>query len=308
MAVQALTTHVITRATLPHLFPVPAAAPAPLPVVAVEPQWDGAQSQYHKIICEAIATQLKAAVAAQDMVLYAGAGVAPRSILYQAGKYGMAQDGRHGDHDARKRQAEAIVEGLLDSGDAHHALAFLAFRSSVGARGYKIDDLCDAFLITLERAVRLAAPDTKTTPPAALPLQVAGFDIGPRNFAYCQLELHALPVHDGDRATQPSPAFRIVDWALFDLKQGDAAAAVAVARVPAAATAEVVRPRYRDIGMLLTLRSERQEAARLERNAKAREKRASLKRARDAEADAEAGRPKRKKQKKEPIVIDVTED
>jgi hypothetical protein len=296
-AIRTLETRVITPALLPLVFP--ADPGAPLPAVAVENQIDGVRTHYGKLDCQAIAVTLKALVAAQDTVM---GRAARRRIEYAVGKYGMAQDGRHGDHDARKAKAIEIVVRLLECGHSAAAEAALAFlRLDVGdtRRGFKIDDLCDAKLIAMQRGIDLASE-----PGAVLPLLVSGWDIGTRNFAYCLLEMVAL-VPPAVRGEPPDVVYRIRDWALFDLAApvpaegeadappggaadvpGGAADRLVQARFTPPADAAPLAPRYDDLRDVLTaLRSVRKEEARVRRNAKKRAETAARKRKREASQD-----------------------
>jgi hypothetical protein len=286
LAQASLKTAVLTPANAPLLFePYRSsdAMPLELPVCAIEPQIDGVRGEWHKINCMAIAVHVEACIGFHDV--RAGR---ERFFEKRAGKYGLAQDGRHGGHDARKREAIRVAHRLLEQYDAHAGLDLLAQDVGDTARGYKVDDLCDAFLLALQAAVQRA--------PLGLPLRLAGFDIGPRNFAFCLLELVALrpraPSADTGEWRAPDPVFRLLDWGLYDLVDGGRA--VARYTVPRAADAPLLARCHEDIGDLfrksLALQAERQHAAKARTRERAR---ATRKRKRDeAREDAPAKKPR----------------
>jgi hypothetical protein len=209
------------------------------------------------------------------------------------------QDGRHGNHDDRKREAIRITHQLMEERDAHDGIALLQYHLGDTARGYKIDDLCDAFLIALQAAI-VTMTSTTAEERLPMPLRLAGFDIGSRNFAFCLLELCALrerpPSPDGTWRA-PDPVFRLLDWGLYDLVENG----VAVARhVVVAADQAPLRERvHEDIGDFfrasITLQAERQKAARKRASETRKRKRAE-----------EGPTTKKKKKKARTVVLDLT--
>ena len=127
----------------------------PLPDVTVENQFDHIKSQGNKFDMFLISNVFGTSIHMTDLCNAADmpttATLHSRLIEKSSSKYGMYQNGTHGrDHDGNKAECIQIMRSLLKL-SGHHG--WIQFLDSVLKSGQKIDDLCDALSLALQRAI-----------------------------------------------------------------------------------------------------------------------------------------------------------
>lgn len=197
-----------------------------------------------------------------------------------------------------------MTRALLEQYHAQPLLDFLDYvlttRDHMDKKS-KIDDLTDAFLMALQAAIQARTLYIKSKTPATKaeravwvspsgPVEAVGGDPGTRNWAMCHLELvdeEARPPNADGTPRAPHPLFIVHDWMLVDLLQPDKEAGTLFtirARLPPPpATGPVVwSPVNQDIGMLISLQFDRQQAAKKRASDRAKQKRAEARAAKEA--------------------------
>jgi hypothetical protein len=127
----------------------------PLPDVTVENQFDHIKSQGNKFDMFLISNVFGTSIHMTDLCNAASNGASmplhSRLIEKSSSKYGMYQNGTHGrDHDGNKAECIQIMRSLLKL-SGHHG--WIQFLDSVLKSGQKIDDLCDALSLALQKAI-----------------------------------------------------------------------------------------------------------------------------------------------------------
>jgi hypothetical protein len=142
-------------------------------------------------------------------------------------KYGMHNNGDHGDHDRRKVVSVGTMTNLFTQCEA---TPLLAFTDSVLANGHKIDDLMDAASLSLKTAAvhfKTASKGLGNVVPEGQSVCVFAVDPGTRNFALCVSEVSRLDAENNETYVTVDNEvkkhkvemlhFRIMRWMLIDL-------------------------------------------------------------------------------------------
>ena len=279
----------LTPTSLPSAF-----AGTTRPIAVTETQIDSVKRGWHEATMISLVGAIEMTLKRAD---FAFEPTAPeRVILQRMGKYGIEHTGRG--RPENKKEAVRVARTLLERYDAATALAVLD--TCIEERENE-HDLCDALLLALQEGDNIlrAAPTLGS-------VRVLGIDPGTRNLGVCVLEVtgHVSQKTRSDGTpSAPLPLFRIHDWMLIDLlpEMHPSADTPFVVKIALPAATAVLRPSA-DVGALLSLQYDREQAARKRRNAKAKERRAALKTLETTDVDGtlqEASRKRRNEQAKE---------
>lgn len=166
-----------------------------------------------------------------------------RLFLQRQKKFGIHNNKDHGEYDRRKSVIVATTRNLFAACGAP-ARPLLDFLDASKAAGYKIDDLCDAFLLALETGIEVLCDATRAlygvraverhgTGACDLgggTIRVNAVDPGTRNYARClvevsgldaaRLETYVTATGEAKEHEVARPRFRVLAWQLLDLVQG----------------------------------------------------------------------------------------
>lgn len=243
---------------------------AELPVEVVENQ--GAEiARGHQDVMTSVQLHTQECIARQDDML--PGGVPQRLVINRQVKFGMRNNGSHGDNAARKLKSVEVGRSYLDLCDAIEALRFVDDLKA--RRVCEIDDLYDALNLALAAAREIYATAYRATHgrynprkegaiiPGGGTVRVYAVDPGTRNYARCLLEINELcdprATLAGDEAEGGErddvyggalPAFRILQWELLDFKTNKTLALFRES--PGLAGPVFYRPRSRDVVAMLS--------------------------------------------------------
>lgn len=164
--------------------------------------------------------------------------VAGRVFIQAQCKYGMHNNGDHGDNPMRKKVCLATVRKFFECCGATELLDFL------DEVEYETDDLADSFSLGLQKAIewyserakaiyggqkadRFGVDEERAALLAGQGICIIGLDFGTRNYALCVLEVTGLDAAreeiyvtcDNEVKTHwvERPHFRVLRWQLLDL-------------------------------------------------------------------------------------------